>query len=107
MVPDDHESVFAATNARVLVERQLDPPHTCVVHAFAEERNELDVVHRLDKFPQAFVPHPEGTLIFCETLLPGVQSKLGYPWPVTLKRGPDDGNGFGAPEEGRIVGTAN
>jgi hypothetical protein len=94
MVSNDHESVFAAADARVLVECQLDPPHTSVVHAFAEERNGLGVDHRLDSATQTLVPHPEGTLIFGEALLPGVQSKLGYPRPVTLKRVPDDGDGF-------------
>jgi hypothetical protein len=81
MVAEDHESVLVSTDARVLFECQVDARHTRVVCALAEERNGLAASPRLQGSSQAFVPDPEGTLVFGKVLVPRVQSKSSYPAP--------------------------
>jgi hypothetical protein len=75
MIAEDHESVLVSTDARVLFECQVDARHTRVVCALAEERNGLAAGDRLQGTSQAFVPVPEGTLVFGKVLVPRVQSK--------------------------------
>jgi hypothetical protein len=86
MIAEDHESVFVSTDARVLLDCQVDARHTRVVCALAEERNGLTASARLHGTTQAFVPDPEGTLVFGKLLVPRVQSKLRVPRTVGHKR---------------------
>ena len=75
MIAEDHESVLVSTDARVLFECQVDARHTRVVCALAEERNGLTASPRLHGTSQAFVPDPEGTLVFGKVRVPRVQSR--------------------------------
>ena len=64
VIAEDHESVLVSTDAHVLIECQVDACHTRVVCALAEEGNRLTASSRLHDTSQAFVPDPEGTLVF-------------------------------------------
>jgi hypothetical protein len=75
MIAEDHESVLVSTDARVLVERQVDARQTRVVCALAKERHGLTASALLHGILQAFVPDPEGMLVFGKVLVPRVQSK--------------------------------
>ncbi len=86
MIAEDHESVLVSTDAHVLFECQIDARHTRVVCALAEERNGLTASPRRHGTSQAFVPHPEGMLVFGKVLVPRVQSTLRIPRTVRHKR---------------------
>jgi hypothetical protein len=86
MIAEDHESVLVSTDARVLLECQADARHTRFVCALAEERNRLTASTRLHGASQAFVPDPEGTLVFGKVLVPRVQSKPRIPGTAGHKR---------------------
>jgi hypothetical protein len=81
MIAEDHESVLVCTDARVLIECQVDAPHTRVVCALAEEWDWLTASPRLHGPSHAFIPDPEGTLGFGKVVVPRVQGKLKYPGP--------------------------
>ena len=70
VIAEDHESVLVSTDAPVLIECQVNAPHTRLVGALAEKGNRLTASSRPHGPSQAFVPDAERTLVFGKVLVP-------------------------------------
>jgi len=85
VIAEDHESILVSTDAPVLIECQVDAPHTPVVGSLAEERNRLTASSLPHSPSRAFVPDAEGTLVFGKVVVPQVQSPPRIPRTVGHK----------------------